>query len=153
MMNETLKRDDDIIISNGPNKTVSAVIKCSTGARVQKYLSHLLSSKYYCIMNLNVGMCTAIKNGLLMSQPSPNEASNFSSYFTPPVDMDECLTAEMQIRLEKQSKNGKLSADDMALVTTQKVQFPKTWNNLRHFVKKIAYLCNVQSTKRSNISN
>ena len=95
MMNETLKRDDDIIISNGPNKTVSAVIKCSTGARVQQYLNHLLSSKYYCIVNLNVGMCTAIKNGLLMSQPSPNEASNFSPHFTPPVDMNESLTAEM----------------------------------------------------------
>ena len=28
----------------------------------------------------------------------------------------------------------------MALATTQKVQFPETYNNLRHFVKKIAYL-------------
>ena len=95
--------DEDIIIPSGMTIEMSAVIQCSTGARAQQYLNHPLTSVFGCIISLGIGMCTAIKNGLLMSQPNPNEASNFSPHFTPPVDAEDGLSAELQLRLEEQA--------------------------------------------------
>lgn len=139
---EDLDEDEleDVAVPDGPNELMSTVIRCSTGARVQQLLNHTLSTKHNCIVNLNMGMCTALKNGLLLSQPSPNEVSNFSPHFTPPLLDNSEDGPELQLRLEEQSKNGKLSADDLALVTNQKIQYPESYNALRHFVKNFTYL-------------
>ena len=85
-------------------------------------------------------MCTAIKNGLLMSQPTPNEASNFSPHFTPPVDAEDGLSAESQLRLEEQARNGKLSSVDMTMITRQRVRYPVGYGELRHYIKNRVFL-------------
>ena len=76
--------EEDIIIPSGPNTEQRTIIQCSTGARVQQYLNHLLVTVYGCVVCVGMGMCTAIKNGLLMSQPTPYEPTNYSPHFTPP---------------------------------------------------------------------
>ena len=131
---------EDVVVPDGPNRLMSTVIRCSTGARVQQLLNHTLSVTHNCIVSLNMGMCTALKNGLLLSQPSPNEVSNFSPHFTPPLLDNAEDSSELQLRLEEQSKNGKLSADDLALVTNQKIQYPESYNALRHFVRNFTFL-------------
>ena len=131
---------EDVVVPDGPNGLMSTVIWCLTGARVQQILNHTLSVTHNCIVNLNMGMCTALKNGLLLSQPWPNEVSNFSPHFTPPLLGSSEDSPELQLRLEEQSKNGKLLADDLDLVTNQKVQYPESYNALRHFVKNFTFL-------------
>ena len=97
---------ENIVIPDRPSKTMNNVVRCSTGARVQQFLNHLLTVNHNCIVNLSMGMCIALKNGLLMSQPSPNEESNVFPYFTPPFHMDEDAGAELQLQLGEQAKNG-----------------------------------------------
>ena len=77
--------NEDIIIPSGPNAEQEDIILCSTGARVQKYLNHLMITLHGCVVCVGMGMCTAIKNGLIMSQPTPYEPTNYSPHFTPPT--------------------------------------------------------------------
>ena len=42
--------------------------------------------------------------------------------------------------MEEESKNGKLLADDLALVTNQKIQYLELYNALRHFVRNFTFL-------------
>ena len=93
---------EDIVIPSGPTKVMNKVIRCSTGARVQQLLNHLLTNRHNCIVNIQIGMCTCMNNGLLMSQPSPNEDTNVLLFFTPPIDIDEGLSTENQARLKEQ---------------------------------------------------
>ena len=131
---------EDLVVPDVPNGLMLTVIRCSTGARVQQLLNHTLSVTHNCIVSLNMGMCTALKNRLLLSQPSPNKVSNFSPHFTPPLLDSLEDSSELQLRLEDQSKNGKLSADDLALVTNQKIQYPASYNALRHFMRNFTFL-------------
>ena len=45
------------------------------------------------------------------------------------------MSSESQIRLEEQARNGKLSSDDMVLITQQKIKSPTSYNELRHYTK------------------
>ena len=85
-----------------------------------------------------MGMCTALKNGLLMSQLSPNKVSNFYPNFTPPFHMDKDAGQELQLKLEEQAKNDKLSADNLDLDTNQKINYPEAYNRLRHVTKNFS---------------
>ena len=126
--------DDDIIIPSGPNVDQEAIIQCSTGARVQQYLNHLMITVHGCVVCVGMGMGTAIKNGLIMSQPTPYEPTNYSPHFTPP-SIEDGLSSESQLRLEEQARNGKLSSEDMILITQQKIKSPTNYNELRHYTK------------------
>ena len=126
--------EEDIIIPSGPNTEQRTIIQCSTGARVQQYLNHLLVTVYGCVVCVGMGMCTAIKNGLLMSQPTPYEPTNYSPHFTPPAT-GEGLSSESQLRIEEQARNGKLTSEDMILITQQKIKSPTNYNELRHYIK------------------
>ena len=52
-----------VVIPVVPNESMQAVIKCSTGAKAQQFLNHILTTVYNGIVCLNFGMCTVIKNG------------------------------------------------------------------------------------------
>ena len=80
-------------------------------------------------------MCLALKNSLLMSQPLPNKVSCFSPHFTPLYHTNEDACTELQLRLEEQAKNGKLLSDNLELVTTQKISYPESYNNIRQVSK------------------
>ena len=88
---------EGIMIPEKPSGTMNNVVRCSTGARVQQLLNHTLKAKFECIVNWDIGMCSALKNGLLMSQPSPNEVSHFSPHFTPPYHTNKDASAELQL--------------------------------------------------------
>ena len=92
---------EDVVVLDGLNRLMLTVIRCSTGARVQQLLNHTLSVTHNCIISLNMGMCTALKNGLLLSQPSPNKVSNFTPHFTPPLLDSLEDSPELQLRLEE----------------------------------------------------
>ena len=131
-------RTDDIVIPDRPSEIMNDVVRCSTGARAQQFLNHLLMVNHNCIMNLSMGMCTALKNVLLMSQPSPNKVYCFSLYFTPPFHMDEDAGAELHLQLEEQGKNSRLLADNLDLVMNQKIHYPESYSGLRHVTKNFS---------------
>ena len=140
--------DEDVVIPSGPNAQQEAIIQCSTGARVQQYLNHLLVTVHGCVVCVGMGMCTAIKNGLLMSQPDPYHPTNYSPHFTP-LSIEDGLSSESQLRLEEQARNGKLSSDDMVLITQQKIKSPTSFNELRHYTKNFHCLNKIMAGKGS----
>ena len=71
-----------IIIPKGQTEHLQAVLKCTTGARVQQYLHYILK-KHKCIVEIGLGMCTAIKSGMIGSQPTEQEFNNYSPFFFP----------------------------------------------------------------------
>ena len=85
--------DGNVIIPTGPSAEQKAIIQCFTGARVQQYINHSLITVHGCVVCMGVGMCTAIKKGLIMSQPTPNDPTNYSPHFTPPA-ADDVLSEE-----------------------------------------------------------
>ena len=88
---------EDIVVPDRPSKTTNNVVRCSTGSQAQRFLNNLLTVNHNYIENPNMGMCTALKNGLLMSQPSPNKMSNFSPHFTSPFHMDKDKDAGLEL--------------------------------------------------------
>ena len=133
---EEFDDSDGYFIPTGPTKDFQAVIQSTTGARAMQHLQHMLVTGYRCIVALQLGMCTCLKNGLLMSQPTPYDASNFSPHFTPPSNKEETISAAEQQKLEEQARNGKLSDTDLSLITKQTIEYPTNYNDLRHFTKK-----------------
>lgn len=87
-----------------------------------------------------MGQYIAMKNGLYMGQPSPNEVSNFSPFFTLPINNNENQSSELQLHSEEQAKNRKLSAEDLTIVINQKIHYPESYNTLRHFIRNIIYM-------------
>ena len=130
-----LEDSDGFIIPTGPTEDMKAIINSKTGACAQQHLQHILTSVHKCIVCLQPGMCTLIKNGLLLSQPTPYDANNFSPYFLPPSSKEDSMSAADHQRLEEQAENGKLNEADLELVTKQTVAYPTNYNDLRHFAK------------------
>ena len=112
---------------------MKAVLQCNTGARVQQYLHHLMK-KDKCLVEISVGMCTAMKNGMIASQPSEQDINNYTLFCLPQQDEEGTVTAAKMNKLEEQAKNGKISDEDMDLMTNQKVKFAKTHSELKHYI-------------------
>jgi hypothetical protein len=125
--------DADFFVPGVPTEHVHAILSSTTGARVQQYL-HYVMKKHKCIVEVDLGMCTALKNGMIGSQPSEQEVNNFSPFFCPLHNDNDRLTAAKLLRLEESAKNGKISQDDMELVTSQTISFAKDYNELKHMM-------------------
>ena len=54
---------EGIVIPEKPSGKMNDVVRCSAGARVQQLLNHTLKAKFECIVNCDIGMCFALKNG------------------------------------------------------------------------------------------
>jgi hypothetical protein len=87
-----------IIKPEGQTEHLQAVLKCTTGARVQQYLHYILK-KHKCIVEIGLGMCTAIKNGMIGSQPTEQEVNNYSPFFCTLHNDQDRLTAANLLRV------------------------------------------------------
>ena len=92
--NDPVSDDDDEIffILYGPMEHIKAILNCSMGARVQQYL-HYVMKKNKCIVEVGLGMGTAIKNGMIGSQPLEQEVKNFSPFFCTIYNESDRMTA------------------------------------------------------------
>ena len=58
-------------------------------------------------------MCTAIKNGMIGSQPTEQEVNNYSPFFWPLHNEQDRLMAANLLRLEETARKGKITGADM----------------------------------------
>ena len=73
------------ILPKGLTKHMKAVLQCNTGARFQQYLHHLMK-KEKCLVEISVGMCTAMNNGMIAIQPSEQDINNYTLFCLPQQD-------------------------------------------------------------------
>ena len=74
----------EYVIPVGPTEDMQEIIECATGARAIAHVQQELFACYKCIVAVPVGLGTALKNGMLMSSPTPYDPTNMSPHFTPP---------------------------------------------------------------------
>ena len=90
--------------------------------------------KHKCIVEVGLGICTAIKNGMIGSQPSEQEVNNFSPFFCPVHNDSDRMTAAKLLRLEETARNSKISQEDMEMLANQTVMYAKDYNELNHMI-------------------
>ena len=56
-------------------------------------------------MDIDVGLCTALSRGLILSMPSPHSINNLSPFFTPP-DAIENFSTEDLLKIDVQYNVG-----------------------------------------------
>ena len=123
--------DNDVLfVPDRPTEHVKEILNCS---RVQQYL-HYIMQKHKCTVEVGLGMCTEIKNGMIGSQLSEHEVNNFSPLFCTVHNESDRMTDAKILRLEETARNGKISQEDMEMITNQTVTYTKDYNELKHMM-------------------
>ena len=67
------------------------------------------------MVDVDIGMCTCLKNGVFLSQPTASDINTFSINFVPPPsdDPDTKNDRNENARIVETSKNGKLTHADV----------------------------------------
>ena len=131
-----------------PTKFLSETLSCKTGAAAREHIHHHLGKN---MINADMGMCTSLKNGLFISQPTTSDINTFSINFVSPpsheteTDYDKNETA----RIMETSMNGKLTYSDVEKQTKHKNKYAKNYNELKHFTQNWADLNNLLWSNRS----
>ena len=119
-----------------PSDTLLKIVQAKTGPVIRLILQQKFPT--LCI-NVDVGLCTALSRGLVLSIPSPHTINNLSPFFTPPDGAEE-FSAEDFLKIDVQYKvdNG-LDDKDVKMLTKQKKTIPKMpltlFNKSKNFQK------------------
>ena len=79
-------------------------------------------------------MCTSLKNGVFLSQPTTSDINTFSINFVPPPsdNPDTENKRNENARIVETSKNGKLTHADVEKQTKHRNRYSKNYNELKH---------------------
>lgn len=124
--------ENDLVPPTNPTDIMLVILRSGTGARSLTILHHEMTARN-CIVNLDPGFVTAMKNGLFLSQPTENHLNYYSPAFTAPIlpDFDASSADPLSsLRIAEQAALGKVSNEDIASMTKQTVKCPKTYGQL-----------------------
>ena len=88
-----------------------------------------------------LGLCTALKNGCLTSSPRPSSLNNLCIFLCPPEREGQSLSVEMSLRIQEQASYGKLTNDDLALLTGMEEFIPYDYASFIHMLRNMKFLC------------
>ena len=137
--------ENGLVTPTKPTDIMLVVLRSGTGARALTILHHEITARN-CIVNLDRGFVTAMKNGLFLSQPTENHLNYYSPAFTAPVlpDFYSSSTDPLSsLRIAEQAALGKVSNEDIASMTKQTVKYPKTYGQLVHTIKNFRALTGI----------
>ena len=89
--------------------------------------------------NSPLGLNTTIKNGALISFPSPSTLAGLCVFFCHPSGIEE-ISAEEILRIQEQASHGKLQRDDIELLTKCKPFTPYNFSSFQHMLKNITFI-------------
>ena len=112
LINGQDQSDVDII---EPSENFLQMINQSSPAGVQALFQYEFDSAGL-LGNVPLGLSTVIKNGALVSFPSPSSLAGLCVFFCHPTGIEE-ISAEDILRIQEQASHGKLQRDDIELVT------------------------------------
>jgi hypothetical protein len=92
------------------------------------------------MMDVDVGLCTALSRGLILSVPSPHTINNLSPFFTPPDGVEEFSTEDLlKIDIQYNVDNG-LDDKDVRKLTKQHKTIPSNAVDLIQQIQKFSNL-------------
>ena len=145
------EEERQISIPPKPTKFLLETIACTTGASAKEHLHHHLHGN---MIDVDIGMCTSIKNAIFLSQPTASDINIFSiNFVSPPTDDPEMdFERNENARIAETSRNGKLTYADVEKQTKHKNKYAKNYNDLKHFTKNWADLNEKLWSKRAILS-
>ena len=142
--------DDDV-----PNmmitETMKTVLSQSIGTKVHAQLQYEFSKRGY-LCDIGLGLCTALKNGAIASQPGITNINGLSPFFVPDCAENEQVTAELLMRIAEQQKIGKVDANDIKKITSSKIHIPQDFGSFLHFIKNFHLLISLLTGNNSIFS-
>ena len=119
-----------------PTDFMLKLLECDTGIRARELFYAKLDGN---IISINRGFRTNITRGYLVSQPSERDINGYSIAFTPPDFKLRAKDSNQDSFVEEQAAHGKMSDETLRILTSYTAKYPKDYNKLRHFVKKIEH--------------
>ena len=123
-----------------PNGNILTVVNQSSPISIQTLL-HLECARVGLMAHFPLGLRTALKNGCLASSPRTSSLNSLCVFLCSPEDDGHSLFAEMALRIQEQATYGKLTNDDMTLLTGMKEYVPYDYASFVHMLKNIKFLC------------
>ena len=145
------EENEQITIPTKPKKFLLETLACKTGAAAREHFHHHLNKN---MIDIDIGMCTSLKNGLFISQPTVSDINTFSINFVPPPSDNHSTeyNRNKDARIMETSKNRELTYADVEKQTKHKNKYAKNYDKLRHFTKNWTELNKLLWTSRSIIS-
>ena len=123
-----------------PTKTFLSLLSMTSGTVARDTLHHIMKTKG-CIVCLQGGMCAGIKNGTLQSTDI-FDINGLSPFHCDPEPCGKQLTLEQRVVLEETVALGKMTKDDIALLTKSENYLAKHFWAYEHEVKNCNAMCN-----------
>ena len=147
------EEDEDQVIPKMPTEELMLYINCTTFGRIKQEIQIAMDRHK---IDIDRGLCTNIKNGLLLSQPSIRHVNHLSVAFVgPPTDEHMETTLEEQkgdSRTEELARNGKLTSTEVDKAVKQVIKWPSNYHELKHFAKNWATLNRLMFGTRSIVA-
>ena len=134
-----------------PTETMRCLLEQNSSIRVQAQLQHEFATRDH-MCALSPAMCTAIKQGMLASQPTHTDINGLSPFFTPNKSKENSLDQASLLYMSEQMSVGKINADDLKQITKLKITFPKDFNTYLHYLKNFLLLITLLAGEESILS-
>ena len=122
-----------------PTETFLSILAMKSGSVVRDTLHHMMKTKG-CLVCLQDGMCAAIKNGSIQSTDI-YDINGLTPFHCGPEPCGKQLSIEERAVLEETAALGKITKEDISLLTKSENYLPKDFWAYEHQVKNFAMLC------------
>ena len=130
----------DLVKPTKPTDFILRILECDTGIRARELIYAKLGKN---IINIDRGFGTTLARGYLVSQPSERDMNDFPPVFTGPDFNLRAQDTEQDHFAEEQATHGKISDETLKMLSQYTAKYPKDYNELRHFTKKISDITNL----------
>jgi hypothetical protein len=112
---------DGVSIPDKPSHSFTKMVQAKTGTVIRLRLKQKFHDG---MMDADIGLCTALSRGLILSMPSPHAINNLSPFFTPPDGVETFSTKDLlKIDVQYHVGNG-LEEKDVRKLTKQHKSIP-----------------------------
>ena len=118
-----------------PSDNFLQMINQASPAGVRALFKHEFDSAGL-LGNVPLGLSTTIKNGALISFPSPSTLTGLCVFFCHPTGIEETSVDEI-LRIQEQASHSKLQRDDIELMTKCKPFTPYNFSSFQHMLKTL----------------
>ena len=124
-----------------PTETFLSILAMTSGTVARDTLHHIMKSRGG-IVCLQDGMCAGLKNGTLQST-DVFDINGLTPFHCGPEPCGKQLTLEQRAVLEETAALGKMTKDDITLLTKSETYLSKDFWAYEHQIKNFAMLCEI----------
>ena len=124
-----------------PTETYLSILAMTSGSVVRDTLHHMMKTRG-CLVCLQDGMCAAIKNGTIQSTDI-YDINGLTPLHCGPEPCGKQLTIEQRAVLEETAALGKMTKEDISLLTKRENYLPKDFWAYEHQARNFAMLCDL----------